>query len=87
MYHISLKQKTMTKLNPKPKKEKALRTFKYTIENKDEWRITDYILVIVAQSKTHAKILLTKNGYNIQKTSEIVELKEGIHMIQEMITE
>lgn len=74
-------------LNPKPKKEKVLKTYKYTVKNTDDWAITDNIMVVVAESKMKAKQLLNKSGYNVKKTSEIIELKEGLHFIQEAIVE
>jgi len=64
-----------------------LNTYRYTIHNKDTWRITDTEIIIVATDKRNAKKLLADNGYNVLKTSEIIKLDKGVHIIQEEVTE
>lgn len=64
-----------------------MKTFKYTIKNTDKWRLTDTEIVVVASSKTTAKTKLKKEGYDIEKTSELIELVEGVHIIQDGFSE
>lgn len=64
-----------------------MRAFKFTIKNTDPWAITDTEIVVIASSKTTAKTQLKKKGYDIEKTSELIELVEGVHIIQEATTE
>lgn len=73
--------------NDKINNQKTLRIFKYTLKNTDVWAITDHIMVVVANSKIQAKQMLNKSGYDVKKTSELIELKQGIHFIQQAITE
>lgn len=68
-------------------KLEIMRTFRYTIKNTDSWRITDTEIVVIAEDKVSAKKLLKAAKYDIQKTSDLVELKAGVHMIQEPMTE
>ena len=64
-----------------------MRTFRFTIKNIDAWAITNQEMIVVAENKTKAKQLLKDSGYDIKTTGELVELKTGVHLIQEMITE
>lgn len=64
-----------------------MKTFKYTVKNTDKWRLTDTEIVVVASSKTTAKTKLKKEGYDIEKTSELIELVEGVHIIQDGFSE
>jgi hypothetical protein len=67
--------------------QNKMRTFRFTIDNPDKWAITDTEIVVIAEDKPSAKKLLTKAGYTVDKTSELIELVEGIHIIQESIVE
>ena len=64
-----------------------MRTFRFTIKNIDAWAISNKEMIVVAEDKTKAKKMLKDSGYDIKTTSELVEIKAGIHVIQEMITE
>lgn len=64
-----------------------MRTFRFIIKNTHAWAITNQEMIVVAENKTKAKQLVKDSGYDIKTTGELVELKTGVHLIQEMITE
>ena len=63
-----------------------MKTFRYTITNTDPWAITDTEIIVIASSRATAKTQLKKGGYDVEKTSQLIELGEGIHIIQEQST-
>jgi hypothetical protein len=62
-------------------------TYQFTIKNNDTWAITNTEIVVVADNKVAAKIMLKKEGYYIEKTSELTELETGVHIVQNKCTE
>jgi hypothetical protein len=64
-----------------------MKAFKYTVMNTDKWRLTDTEIVVIATSKATAKTKLKKEGYDIKNTSELIELVEGVHIIQNGFSE
>jgi hypothetical protein len=63
-----------------------MRTFRFTIKNTDPWALTNKEIIVVAEDKPAAKQLLKEAKYEIQKTSDLVEIKTGVHVIQEETT-
>lgn len=74
-------------------KEKKLRTFQFTYINNDDWAITDTKIVVIAENKRKAIKIVDehKDRYKWYNTKagemEIIELKKGLHLIQEGLTE
>jgi len=64
-----------------------MKTFHYTIKNTDPWAITDTEIIVIAINKVSAKKLLKEAGHNDVKTSDLIELKTGVHTIQTYMTE
>jgi hypothetical protein len=63
-----------------------MKAFIYTIINTEPWAITDTKIIVIATSKATAKTKLKKEGYDVEKLSDLIELGEGIHIIQEPST-
>ncbi len=64
-----------------------MKTYHYTINNDDTWRITDTEIIVIADGKIAAKKLLIASGYYDVKSKELVEIKIGVHVIQHAQTE
>lgn len=64
-----------------------MKTFKFTVINSDRWAITNKEIIVVAANKLAATEKLIQSGYEINNDSELIELDEGVHIIQEDITE
>ena len=64
-----------------------MKTFWYTIDNTDTWRITDNEIIVVADNKKAAIKALKDAGYDNIISENLRELKTGVHIIQEQITE
>ena len=64
-----------------------MRTFHFTVTNTDAWAITNREIIVVAEDKVAAKKALKLAGYDNLKTSALVELKDGVHVIQTETTE
>lgn len=62
-------------------------TFKYTVENKEKWALTNTELVIVADSKEQAIEFLSASGVEDINPDEVILLETGVHFIQYEITE
>lgn len=64
-----------------------MRTYYYTIENKEEWRITDTEIVIIADTKNQAIRMLKNKGYHNIDSKLVTRMTKGVHIIQQEITE